>query len=118
MRLGQVIQALGFGLKPLIYFFLRGDVLVNVAGLVAQIEHDAILNRFIKLVGVDVAAKHLDALLLVRLKQRRAGETNKQRIGQNCLHRFVQFARLGAVALIDEHINIALSSEISRQVLT
>ncbi|MNF75441.1 hypothetical protein D3C84_575050 [compost metagenome] len=63
---------------------------------------------------MDVAAKHLDALLLVCLEQRRAGEADKYRIGQDHLHGFVQFAGLGAVALVDEHIEIALGTEVWR----
>ncbi|MCY1298899.1 hypothetical protein D9M70_484080 [compost metagenome] len=114
LGLGQIVQALGLGLEPLIDLLLRGDVLVDVAGLVAQVEHHAIGHRLIELVGVDVAAKHLDALLLVGLEQWRACEADKCRVGQDHLHGFVQFTRLGAVALVDEHIEIALGTEVWR----
>ena len=66
---------------------------------------------------MDVATKHLDALLLVGLEQRCAGEADKHGIGQNSLHRLVQFAGLGAVALVDEHIKVALGAEVRRQAL-
>ncbi|MNN54289.1 hypothetical protein D3C81_1690990 [compost metagenome] len=67
---------------------------------------------------MDVAAKHLDALLFVGLKQRRTGKADKHRIRQDHLHGFVQLAGLGAVALIDEYIDIALGAEVWRQALT
>ena len=55
-----------FGLEPLVDLLLRRDVLVDVPRLVAQIQHDLVLHRLVELVGVDVAAEDLDALLLVR----------------------------------------------------
>ena len=77
LGLGQIGQSLGLGLEPLVDLRLRGDVLVDVARLVAQIEHHAVLHRLVELVGVDVAAEDLDALLLVGLQQRRAGEADE-----------------------------------------
>ena len=117
LGLGQVVQSLGLGVEPIVDLLLRGDGLVDVPRLVAQIQHHALAHRLVELVGVDVAAEHLDAFLLVRLEQRRAGEADEQRIGQQRLHGLVQFARLGAVALIDEHMNVALGLEVRRQLL-
>ncbi|MNJ32553.1 hypothetical protein D3C77_272200 [compost metagenome] len=63
---------------------------------------------------MDVATKHLDALLLVSLEQWRTGKADKHCVGQNQLHGFVQLAGLGAVTLVDEHIEIALGAEVWR----
>ena len=90
-------------------------LLVDVARLVAQIEHHAVLDRLVELVGVDVAAEDLDARLLVGLQQRRAGEADEHRVRQDRLHRLVQLAGLGAVALVDEDEDIALGLEVRRQ---
>jgi hypothetical protein len=60
---------------------------------------------------VDVAPEDLDALLLVGLEQRRAGEPDEDRAGQDGLHGLVQVAGLGAVALVDEHEQVALGLE-------
>ena len=116
LRLGQIVQALGLGVKPLVNLVPVGQGLVDVARLVAQVQHHALTHRLVKLVGVDVAAKHLNALLLVGFQQGRAGKTKKQRIGQQCLHSLVQVATLGAVALIHEHMDVALGHKVSRQV--
>ena len=89
--------------------------MVNVPRLVAQVQHHAFPHRLVEFVGVDVAAKHLDALLLVGLQQRRAGEADEQRVGQDGLHRLVQFAGLGAVAFVHEHVEIAVGFEVRRQ---
>ena len=61
LGLGDVGQALRLELEPLIDLGLRGDVLVDVARLVAQVEHDAVAHRLVVLVGVDVRAEDLDA---------------------------------------------------------
>ena len=115
LRLGQIGQALGLGLEPLVDLRLRGDALVDVARLVAQVEHHAVLHRLVELVGVDVAAKDLDALLLVGLQQRRAGEADEHGVRQDRLHRLVQLAGLGAVALVHEDVEVALGLEAGRQ---
>ena len=70
-------QRLGFGLKPLVHLLLGFDLLIDVTRLIAQIQHHAIRDGLIKLVGVDVGAKHLHRLLLVPFHQRRAGKTDK-----------------------------------------
>ena len=56
---------------------------------------------------MDVAAEDLQAGLLVLLEQRRAGEADEHRVGQHRLHRPVQLAALGAVALVHEHEDLA-----------
>ena len=91
-------------------------LLVDVPRLVAQVQHHAVAHRLVELVGVDVAAKDFDALLLVGLQQRRAGEADEHRIGQDRLHRLVQIAGLGAVAFIHKHIDVALGLEVRWQV--
>ena len=115
LRPGQVGQALGLDLEPLVDLGLRRDVLVDVAGLVAQIQHHAVLHRLVEFVGVDVRPKDLDALLLVLLQERRAGEADEHRPRQDGLHRLVQLAGLGAVALVHEHEEVALGMEILGQ---
>ena len=49
------------------------------------------------------------------LQQRRAGEADEHRVRQDGLHRLVQLARLGAVALVHEHEEVALRLEAARQ---
>ena len=61
LGLGEVGQPLGLGLEPLVDLLLRGDALVDVARLVAQVEHHAVPHGLVELVGVDVAAEDLDA---------------------------------------------------------
>ena len=64
---------------------------------------------------MDVSAKDLDALLLVGLQQRRAGEADEHCIGQYRLHGFMQLARLGAVAFVHKDLDVALGLEARRQ---
>ena len=67
---------------------------------------------------MDVAAEDLDALLLVGLQQRRAGEPYEHRGWDDPLHRAVKallLRRLGAVALVHEHEEVALGGEAGRQ---
>jgi len=84
---GQIGQSPGLGLEPLVDPLRRGKALVDVARLVAQIQHHAVRDRLVELVGVDVAAEDLDALPPVRLQQRRAGEADEQGLGQDGRHR-------------------------------
>ena len=111
---GQVGHALGLGLEPLVDLLRRGQVLVDVARLVAQVEDDAVLDGLVELVGVDEAAEGLDARGLVGLEQRRAGEADEHRPGQELLHRVVHLAGLGAVRLVDEDEDVALGTEVLR----
>ncbi|VVB64061.1 Uncharacterised protein [uncultured archaeon] len=69
----------------------------------------------VEFVGVNVAAKHLQAGLLVLFQERRACEANKEGLGQYALHCIVQFGRLGAVAFVHKHIEFALDAETRRQ---
>ena len=112
--LGQVGHALGLGVEPLVDLRGRGQVLVDVAGLVAQVEHDAVVDGFVELVGVDEAAERLDARCLVRLEQRRAGEADEHRARQQLLHGLVHLAGLRAVGLVDEDEDVALGGEVLR----
>ncbi len=102
-----VVQPLGLGLEPCVDLVLRAKPLVDVAGLVDQVEHDLVLDRLAELVGVDVAAKDLQAGLLVLLQQRRAGEADEDGIRHDRLHQLVQPAALRAVAFVDEHEHLA-----------
>ena len=101
-----VVQPLGFGLEPGVDLVLRAEPLVDVARLVDQIEHHLVLHRLAELVGVDVAAEHFQAGLLVLLQQRRAGKADEHRVRHHRLHHAVQLAALRAVAFIheDEHL--------------
>ena len=106
------VMPLVLSFEPLVDLLRRGQVLVDVARLVAQIEHDAVLDGLIELVGVDEAAERLDAGRLVGLEQRRAGEADEHRARQQLLHGVVHLARLGAVRLVDEHEEIALGLKV------
>ena len=109
-------QSPGLALEPLIDLGLRGDVLIDVACLVAQVEDDAILHGFVVLVGVDVRSEGLDAALLLVLEQWRSGEADQRRVRQQFFHRRVEFARLGAVAFIHKDEYLAFGAKLRRQV--
>ena len=55
-------------------------------------------------------AEGLDAGGLVGLEQRRAGEADEHRAGQQLLHGVVHLAGLGAVGLVDEDEEVALGA--------
>ncbi len=101
------IEALRLDLEPLVHLGLRGEPLVDIARLIAQVEHDAIADGLVVFVGVDVGAEDLEAGLLVILEERRAGEANEGGLGQDLLHRAVELARLRAVALVDVDDDLA-----------
>ena len=65
LGLGQVGHALGLGLEPGVDLRRGGEVLVDGPRLVAQVEHDAVLDGLVELVGVDERAEGLDARFLV-----------------------------------------------------
>ena len=90
---------------------LRRDLLVDVARFVAQVEHNAVAHRLVVLVGVDVWPEGLDAPPLVGSEQRGPGEADQHRPRQQRLHRIVELARLGAVALVNEDEDLALGVE-------
>jgi hypothetical protein len=92
----------------------RRQILVDVARLVAQVQHDAVLDSLVELVGVDERAERLDAGGLVSLEQRGAGEADEHRLRQELLHGRVHLAGLGAMGLVDEDEDIALGLEVLR----
>ena len=75
----EVVQALGLVLEPRVDRGLRGQPLRHVAGLVLEIEHDAVRHALVELVGVDVGAEDVPRHLLVLAQQRRAGEADEDR---------------------------------------
>lgn len=115
LGLGEVGEALGLGLEPLVDLVLGSEALVDVAGFVAQVQHHLLAHGLVEAVGVDVAPEHLDAFPLVGLEQRGAGEADEQGVGQQRLHGLVQVAGLGAVALVHEDVDIALGLEAGRE---
>ena len=117
LSLGDIGQPLGLALEPLVNPGLRGDVLVNIPRLVAQIEHYAVAGRLIVFVGVYIRSEYLDASALVGLEQRGSGETDQRRLGQECLHCLVQLAGLGAVALVHKDKDGPLGAEVWGQTL-
>ena len=108
----QVGHALGPGGEPLVDLGRRRQLLVDGARLVAQVEHHAVLDGLVELVGVDEAAEGLDARRLVGLEQRRAGEADEHGARQQLLHGVVQLAGLRAVGLVDEDEDVALGPEV------
>jgi len=115
LGLGEVGEAAGLGFEPLVDFGLRRNLLIDVARLVAQVEDDPIAHGLVEFVGVDVGAEDLDAPLLVRAQERRAGEPDEHGIGQDRLHRVVEVAGLRAMALVDEDVDVALGAKVRRQ---
>src|SRR5699024_11553822 len=53
-HLGIIIQSLCFRLKPVVNTFLVGNLLVDIPGLVAQIEDHLIIHRLVEFVGMDI----------------------------------------------------------------
>ena len=103
-RLLEVVQALGLLLEPLVDGGLRGQPLRHVAGLVLEVEDDAVGHALVELVGVDVGAEDVPRHQLVLAQERRAGEADEDRALQPALHLLVHVAALGAVALVHEHV--------------
>jgi hypothetical protein len=57
-----VVQTPGLRFKPSAsIFFLRAQMLGNVAGLIDQIDHNLVFNSLTKLIGVDVTTENLQA---------------------------------------------------------
>ena len=63
-----VVQPLGLGVEPRVDLVLGAEPLVDVPRLVDEVEHHLVLDRLAELVGVDVAAEHFQAGLLVLLQ--------------------------------------------------
>ena len=116
LGLSHIGQPTSLEVKPLIDLGLRGDVLVDVARLVAQVQHHAVAHCLVVLVGVDVRPEGFDTPLLVAFEQRRPGEADQHGSRQQRLHRVVELTGLGAVALIYEDKDIALGVEVFGQV--
>ena len=114
---GEIGQGRGLGLEPLVDLGLGSELLVDVPGFVAQVEHDFVAHRLVVFVGMDVRPENLDAAGLVGFEQGSAGEADQRCFGQQRLHRPVQLARLGAVAFVDEDENLAFGLEVPRQVV-
>ena len=83
------------------------EPLVDIARFVDQVENDAVLHAFAEFVGVDVTAEDFQAGLFVLLQERRAGETDEDRVGHDGFHDAVQFAALGAVTFVHEDEDFA-----------
>ena len=113
--LGSGHQSPSLGFKPGIDPILGHDFLGDIPVFIPQIQNHTVCNTFIELIAVDISAKHLNAGSLVRFQQRCAGEAHKDGIGHNGLHGQMQFAGLGAVALIHKYENIVLCTEVGGQ---
>ena len=107
----KVCQASGLGLEPLVDLRLGREFLIDVARLVAQIEHDTVAHRLVVLVRVDVRPEYLDAARLVGLEQRGPGEADQRRFRQQRLHGLMELAGLGSVALVHEDEDLAFGAE-------
>ena len=103
----QSFKAFRLGLEPGVNLLRRAQFLRNVARFIDEIEHHLVLDRLAELVGVDVAAEDFEAGLLVLLQERRAGEADEHGARQQRLHRLVQLAALGAMALVHEDEQLA-----------
>ena len=105
----------GLGIEPGIDSGLRGNILRDISGFIAQIQHDTVPDTFVEFVGMDVAAEGFQTGLLVLFQKRCAGEADENGIGKDGFHGLVEFAGLGTVTLIHKDHNIALGTEILRQ---
>ena len=97
-------------------FFRTGEFLIDVAGLVAQIQRYAVSDGFVELVGVDVGAENFQTGALVGFQERRSGEANQRGVGHEQTNRLVKFAGIGAVAFVNEGDNVSLGLVIFRKV--
>ena len=64
---------------------------------------------------MDISAEVLPRcqFVLVFLQERSAGETDKHHVlAHDALHGAVEYAALGAMALVDKHIEVALCLEV------
>ena len=107
-RLAIGCQPLRLGLEPGVDLVRGADPLVDVARLVAQVQHHAVLHGLVEPVGLaDIGAENLERGPLVGLQQRRAGEADEHRVRQDLPHGAGQLARLRAVRLVDEDVEVA-----------
>src|ERR1700730_7023576 len=102
-----VVESLRFGFKPGINLVLGAEGLIDVPSLINEIEHNLVFHRLTEFVGMDVAAKDLQAGLLILLEQGRAGEADKDSGGHHRLHYAMQLAALSTVTFVykDEHLS-------------
>ena len=103
-----VVQATGLGGEPVVDLLRRAEVLGHVAGAVLEVEHHAVADGLVELVGVDVGAEDVAGGLLVFPQQGGAGEADEDGVGEPRLQLAVQGAALGAVALVDEDVEAAV----------
>ena len=115
MRPRQIGQSLRLCFEPPVDLVLRRDVLVDIARFVPEIQHHAVADRLVVLIGVDVWPEGLDAPALVVFEQRRTREADHHGARKQRLRCLVQLAGLGAVAFVYEDEDIALGVEIRRQ---
>src|ERR1700730_18235279 len=106
-----VVESLRFGFKPGINLILRAKALIDVPSLINEIEHNLIFHRLTEFVGMDIAAKNLQAGLLILLEQWCAREADKDSVGHHRLHHTMQFAALSSMAFVykDEHLSHRLA---------
>ena len=111
----HISQPARFCLKPGVDPILLDNILLHFTRLIAQIQNHLIPHCFIKLVAMDIRAKHLQTGLLVPFHQWSTSKADKGGIRQNSFHRFVELSRLGTVALIHKDIEIAFGRKVFRQ---
>ena len=112
-RAGVLVQARRLGIKPLVYLVRGPDVLLNVARLVAQVQHHAVAHGRPHLVLVNVAPEGFQGRFLVGFQQGRPREADERRArAQQLFHGVVQLARLRAVALVHHHPDFALGPKL------
>jgi len=107
-RLLEVVQSLGFLLEPLVDGGPGREPLRHVAGLVFEVQDDAVGYALVELVGVDVGAEDVPRHQLVAAKERGAGEADEDRALQPALHLLVHISALCAMALVHEDVEAAL----------
>ncbi len=90
-------------------------MLVNVPCFVAQVQHHAVGNGLVELVGVNVGAKDLYGLFLVLFHQRRASKADEHSAGQQLFHCLMQPAGLSAMALVYKNEQVAFGAEVLGQ---
>ena len=112
---GVIGKPARLGLEPSIHFVGRSQALVNVAGLVYQVQHHAIGHGLVVLVGVDVGAENLHRGLLVLSQQGCAGKADKHGVGENGFHGLVEFAALCAVRFVYKDEEFPLGAKVRRQ---
>jgi hypothetical protein len=101
----------------LVHLLRRGEGLIDTTGLIPEIEDYLISDRFIELVGMDIASPHFETGLFLSFEERGTSESYEHSIWQDDPHSLMEFSRLGPMTLIDEYIDIPLGMEVSRETL-